>query len=136
MAGTRRRRASPRPSIAATAVAISQESLRLIATEARLLRSELREKLGRIGFGVALAAGGTVLLLMAVVLLFVALIGALIEAGLTLPIAALIVFAAVLLAGGACLWLGLRQLQLEKLMPRKTIEQVQKDFETITLETH
>ena len=136
MARARAPNASARANLVATAMAISRTGVQLIVTEARLLRTELREKMGRLGLGVALAAGGGVLLVLAVVLLFVALIGALIDAGFSLAIAALIVFAAALVIGGGCLWLGLRQLRLEKLMPKRTIEQVQKDFESITLETN
>ena len=136
MSRARAHHASARANLAAPAMEISKTGVRLIATEARLLRTELREKMGRLGLGVALAAGGGVLLLLAVVLLFVALIGALIDAGFSLPIAALIVFAAAFIVGGSCLWLGLRQLRLEMLMPKRTIEQVQKDFASITLETN
>lgn len=136
MARARAHHASARANLAATAMAISRTGVRLIVIEARLLRSELREKMGLFGLGVALAAGGGVLLLIAVILLFVAMIGALIGAGFSLAIAALIVFAAALVVGGGCLWLGLRQLRLEKLMPKRTIEQVQKDFESITLEAN
>jgi hypothetical protein len=110
--------------------------MRLIITEARLLRTELGEKVGLIGLGVALTAGGGVLLIMAVVLLFVAMISALVSAGFTLTVATLIVFGVVLLVGLACLWFGLQQLQPGNLMPIKTMRQVQKDFETIAPEAN
>jgi uncharacterized membrane protein YccC len=75
-----------------------------------------------------------VLLITAVVLLFVAAISALVDYGIGLTMATLIVFGAVLLFGIGCLWLGLRQLQPSNLMPKKTIEQMQKDFESIAPE--
>jgi hypothetical protein len=100
------------------------------------LRTELGEKVGLIGLGVALTAGGGVLLIMAAVLLFVALISALVSAGFTLTVATLIVFGVVLAVGLVCLWFGLQQLQLSNLVPRKTIRQVQKDFETIAPEAN
>lgn len=121
--------------VAGTAFGIFREFLRLIATEFRLLRAELGEKAGIIGLGIGLAAGGALLLIAAVVLLFVAVIGALIEYGFGLTAATLIVFAAVLITGVGCLWFGISQLRAENLMPNKTIAQVQKDFEAITPET-
>jgi len=115
---------------------IFRTTLRLIITEGRLLRTELGEKIGLIGLGLALTVGGGVLLIMAVVLLFVAAISALVGSGFSLTAATLMVFAAVLLVGLGCLWFGLHQLQPSNLMPRKTIQQVQKDFQTIAPEAN
>jgi len=126
---------TPPGGVAGTAFDIFKEFLRLVATEFRLLRAELGEKAGIIGLGIGLAAGGALLLIAAVVLLFVAVIGALLEYGFGLTVATLIVFAAVLIAGGGCLWFGIHQLRAENLMPNKTIAQVQKDFESISSET-
>src|SRR5215216_7152533 len=131
MAHERSRHDPPRNGVSSTAVEILKAYVRLIVTEGRLLRTELGEKIGVIGLGVALTAGGGVLLITAVVLLFVAAISALVDYGFSLTIATLIVFGAVLLFGVGCVWFGLRQLQPANLMPRKTIEQVQKDFESI-----
>ena len=121
----------PQHGVASTATQIFKQCIRLIVTEGRLLRTELGEKIGVIGLGVVLTAGGGMLLITAVVLLFVAAISALVDYGFSLTIATLIVFGAVLLFGVGCVWFGLRQLQPANLMPRKTIEQVQKDFESI-----
>jgi uncharacterized membrane protein YqjE len=130
------RRGTSEQGVAWTAIDIVKEYARLVVTEFRLLRAELGEKIGQIGIGVAFTAGGVVLLIMAVVLLFVAAISALIDFGLSLTVAALIVFAMVLAGGAGCIWFGLRQLQPENLVPRKTIEQVQKDFEAIAPEAN
>jgi len=115
---------------------IFRTTIRLIVTEGRLLRTELGEKISLIGLGLALTVGGGVLLIMAVVLLFVAAISALVGSGFSLTVATLMVFAAVLLVGLLCLWFGLHQLQPSNLMPRKTIQQVQKDFQTIAPEAN
>jgi uncharacterized membrane protein YqjE len=130
-----RQDATPRGGVAGTTFDIFKEFLRLLGTEFRLLRAELGEKAGIIGLGIGLAAGGALLLIAAVVLLFVAVIGALIEHGFGLTAATLIVFAAVLITGAGCLWFGVRQLRAENLMPNKTIAQVQKDFESISPES-
>jgi uncharacterized membrane protein YqjE len=136
MANARHHPDRPRLGVGSTAAEIVRTVIRLIITEARLLRSELSEKIGLIGLGVALAVGGGVLLIMAVVLLFVAMISVLVSAGLSLTVATLIVFGVVLVFGLVCLWFGLQQLQLSNLVPRKTIRQVQKDFETIAPEAN
>jgi uncharacterized membrane protein YqjE len=120
--------------VAATTVGIFREVVRLIGTEFRLLRAEIGEKIGVIGWGVGLAAGGAVLLIMGVVLLFVAAISALMDQGLGLTAATLIVFVVVLAAGAGCLWFGVRQLRMQNLLPNKTIAQVQKDIESIAPE--
>ena len=134
MARAKRHNGTPQ-GVAGTAFDIFKEFLRLVATEFRLLRAELGEKAGVIGLGIGLAAGGALLLVAAAVLLFVAVIGALIEHGFGLKAATLIVFAAVLITGVGCLWFGIRQLRAENLMPNKTIAQVQKDFDSISPET-
>jgi hypothetical protein len=136
MANSRRHHDRPRLAVASTAMEIFRTTLRLIITEGRLLRTELGEKIGLIGLGLALTVGGGVLLIMAVVLLFVAAISALVSYGFSLTVATLMVFAAVLLVGLLCLWFGLHQLQPSNLMPRKTIQQVQKDFQTIAPEAN
>jgi len=130
-----RQEITPPGGVAGTAFNIFKEFLRLAATEFRLLRAELGEKAGIIGIGLGLAAGGVLLLITAVVLLFVAGIAALLDYGFGLTAATLIVFAAVLITGGGCLWFGIHQLRAENLMPNKTIAQVQKDFESISSET-
>ena len=135
MARARSRQDGPQGGVAGTAIDIFKHFLRLITTEFRLLRAELAEKTGIIGLGIGLASGGALLLIAAVVLLFVAVIGALIEHGFGLTSATLIVFAAVLITGTGCLWFGIRQLRAENLMPNKTIAQVQKDFDSIAPET-
>ena len=127
------REANP-PGVASTAVGIFKEVIRLIGTEFRLLRVELGEKIGVIGLGLGLAAGGAVLLIVAVVLLFVAAISALMDQGFGLTLATFIVFGLVLITGAGCLWFGIHQLRTKNLMPNKTIAQVQKDFETIAPE--
>ena len=109
-----RRDQPPRHGVGSTAAEIIKTYVRLIITEARLLRTEMGKKLGVVGLGLALAAAGVVLLIMALV----------------------IVFGAVVIAGIGCLWFGIRQLQFDNLMPKKTIKQVQKDFESIAPEAN
>jgi predicted Co/Zn/Cd cation transporter (cation efflux family) len=135
MARSKPRRASrARPSLATTFAAILTAGRQLLLVQGRLLQAELRQKLGMVGVGLALAAAGGVLLVMAALVLLVAAIGALMQAGFSLAVAALIVFAALLVLGGSAIWLGLHRLQPENLVPTRTIEEVQKDLQAITLE--
>ena len=132
MAYSRTRRDDPaHHGVATTTVEIIKEYVGLLVTEFRLLKAELSEKVGQIGLGVALAIAGTALLIVAIALLVVVAISALVDAGLGLTVATLSVFGFVLVIGLACEWVGLRQLQPRNLLPKKTIEQVQKDFEAI-----
>lgn len=120
--------------VAATAIGIIKDVIRLVGTELRLLRAEVGEKIGALGWGLGLMAAGVVLLIMSVVLVFVAAISALMDQGLSQTAAILIVLGIVLAAGGACLWFGSRQLRAQNLLPNRTIAQVQKDFESIVPE--
>src|SRR4051794_21796539 len=94
-----RHSSQPRQTVPATAVAILKEGTRLVITEGRLLRTELAEKVGVVGIGLVLTVGGALLLMMALIALFVVAIGALVEAGFSLTVAARIVFAALLVLG-------------------------------------
>jgi uncharacterized membrane protein YqjE len=136
MAQARIRRDGPSQGVASTAVAITKEYVRLVVTEFRLLRRELGQKIGQVGLGVALTAGGAVLLMMALVLLFVAMLSALTDFGVSLTGATLTAFGFVLVLGVGCGWVGLRQLQPENLIPKETINQVKKDFESIAPESN
>jgi hypothetical protein len=136
MARARSYRDAAPPGVATTTLDIFREFVRLVGSEFRLLRAELGEKIGVIGFGVGLAAVGAVLVVMAGVLLFVAAITALMDLGFGLTAATLIVFGVVLGAGTGCLWFGIHQLRTQNLLPNKTIRQVQKDFESIAPESN
>ena len=135
MARAKGRQGGASQSVASTAWGILREFTRLFGTQFRLLQAELGEKIRVIGLGIGLAAGGAVLLITSLVLLFVAAISALVDQGLGLTSATLVVFALALVAGTGCLWFGTRQLRARNLIPSKTIGQVHKDFESIASET-
>jgi uncharacterized membrane protein YqjE len=136
MPNQRGRRAATVQGVAPTTMSIIRTLGRLAATEFRLLRAELNDKIGALGLAIGLATGGAVLLITAVILLFVAAISALMDQGFGLTSATLIVFGVVVITGSGCLWFGIRQLRTENLLPNKTIAQVQKDFESIAPETN
>ena len=113
---------------------IFKEIVKLVRTEAQLLRTELAEKAMRVGLGIALTVAAAILFIAAIILLFVATIATLVDYGFSLSVATLIVAGAMLAVGAIFLWLGLHQLRAKNLVPSKTIEQVQKDVEAIKTE--
>jgi hypothetical protein len=87
--------------------------------------------MGVLGVGLAFTTAAVIFLIAAIVLLFVAAIAALVDYGLSLTVAALMVATALGVLGVACLWFGFRQLQARRLMPLKAIRQVERDLESI-----
>ena len=124
-------RSHARGSVVLNAVKIFKETLRLLRIDLQLLRSELAEKVGVLGVGLAFTTAAVIFLIVGIVLLFVAAIAALVDYGFSLTVAALVVAAALGVLGMACLWFGLRQLQAKRLMPLNAIRQAERDLESI-----
>jgi len=99
----------------------------LVSTESRLARAEMSEKIGQVAGGLALIVGGAVLLMPALVVLLQAAVAALVQAGLAPPLSSLLVGGVVLVIGLILLMVGLNRLKAEKMMPQKTIHQLQED---------
>jgi putative superfamily III holin-X len=99
----------------------------LLSKEGQLARSEMSEKIGQVGTGLALLVLGAVLLIPALVILLDALAGFLIRRGFNPPEAALIVGGAALALGVILALIGLSRLKAKRLMPTRTIEQLQQD---------
>jgi hypothetical protein len=99
----------------------------LVRKEAQLARAELSEKITQVGLGLALIAGGAILLIPALVILLEAAVAALERAGLQPPIAALIAGGAALVIGIILLLVGISRLKAENMVPQKTINQIQQD---------
>ena len=99
----------------------------LVSTESRLARVEMSEKVGQVAGGLALIVGGAVLLMPALVILLQAAVAALEQAGIAPPLSSLIVGGAVLVIGLILLMVGLNRLKAEKMVPQKTIHQLQED---------
>ena len=99
----------------------------LLLTELQLLRAEISEKLAFTAVSAALIGGGALLLMATIVLLLQAAITGLVAYGLSSPVATLIVAAVTLVAGGSLVWLGISRLNLARLAPSKTLDQLQKD---------
>jgi putative superfamily III holin-X len=99
----------------------------LFQTELRLLRAEIFEKLILIGVSVALLGTGALLLVATVVLLVQAGIAGLVACGFSWPIATLFVAGAILLIGAGLIWAGINGLNVQRLKPSKTLNQLRKD---------
>ncbi len=123
-----RRPARPKDkSVADFAADAAKDIATLLQTELQLLRAEISEKLVFTAVSAALIGGGALLLMATIVLLLQAAITGLVAFGLSSPVATLIVAAVTLVAGAGLVWLGINRLNLARLAPSKTLDQLQKD---------
>lgn len=99
----------------------------LLRTEGELARTELSEKVSQIGISLGLVVTGAVLVVPGLVILLQAAVAALAQSGVGEPWASLIVGGAVLIIGVILKAVGISRIRAAKLMPRKTIHQLQRD---------
>ena len=99
----------------------------LLRTEARLLRAEFSEKLSKAGAAAIEILGGALCLLAALMVLLQALVIVLAETGLGGGWASLIVGIGVAIVGLILLRAGKAGLEVEEMLPEKTIHQVEQD---------
>ncbi len=99
----------------------------LVRNEGRLARVEMSEKAGQITSGLTTAIIGAVLLIPALVILLEAAVAAVQRGGIQDPWASLIIGGAALLLGFILLMIGMSRLKPEKLMPNRTIRQIQEN---------
>ncbi len=118
--------------IAAIFVDLLNQFTALVRKEGQLARAEMSEKISQIGVALGLVVGGAVLLIPALVILLQAAVAGLAAAGLAVGWASLAVGGAALLIGLALLAVGLSRLKAGRLLPNKTIEQLQRDAAVAT----
>ena len=99
----------------------------LFRKEAELARTEVSEKIGQAIAGLAMIVFGAVLLIPALVILLEAAVAALNTAGFAPYWSALIAGGGAFLIGLILVFVGLGRLKAERLVPQKTIEQLQQD---------
>jgi hypothetical protein len=104
-----------------------KEIATLIQTELQLLRAEISEKLTFTALSAALVGSGALLLMATLVLLLEAAVTGLVAIGLSWTAATLIVALGTLIVGAGLVWLGFNRLSVARLVPTKTIDQLQKD---------
>lgn len=118
--------AAPERSVAALLADLAADLRTLLRLEIELFKIELEEKARRVGRGIAaLAAGGVLAASAWLVLLAAAVLG--LARVLDAWLAALVVAAATLLAGGFLLWLGKRWLAAKRLVPRRSLGALKQD---------
>jgi predicted permease len=105
---------------------ISQFTL-LLRKEGELARTEMSEKISQVAVGLGMLVAGAVLMMPALVVLLFAAVAAMDHAGMSSSAAALVVGGAVLLLGLIFVLVGMNRLKARKLVPRKTIHQLQED---------
>jgi len=125
------RHARPRKSVLAVAGAAWNDLRDLIQTELELLRTEISEKLKLMVLSASLIGSGIILLVATLVLLLQAAIGVLVALGLSWLTAVFVLAAATLVLGGGLVWLGYNNL-MQRLVPARTVVQIQKDVRTLT----
>jgi Putative Actinobacterial Holin-X, holin superfamily III len=99
----------------------------LMRTEARLARAEVSENLSAAAVGLGLVVIGAVLLIPGLVVLLEAAVAALQKYGLESYWAALAVGGGAPLIGFILMAVGMRRLSVRRLVPSRTLEQIQQD---------
>jgi hypothetical protein len=99
----------------------------LIQLEFRLARAELAEKAVELKAGLALIVAGVVLLTATLFLLLQTAVVVLVEAGLSPPLATLLVAAACALVGIILISNGRKHLEPEALAPKRTMNELTRD---------
>jgi Putative Actinobacterial Holin-X, holin superfamily III len=102
----------------------------LMRTEGQLARAEISEKMTLAATGLGLIVGGAILMMPALVVLLEAAVAALVDNGIAPYWAALIVGGACFVLGLILLLIGVSWLRAGKLVPDKTIHQLQRDAAT------
>ena len=99
----------------------------LLRKEGQLARAEISENIAAAAAGLGFIVGGAVLLIPALVILLEAAVDAMVKSGLSVLGAALIAGGVTLLIGLALIFVGVSRFRAEKLLPRRTLEQLQQD---------
>lgn len=105
---------------------LGDEVMRLVRSEAELMRSEMNDKLGQLESAMGTLAAGGICLFAALLILLQAVIVALTNAGMGADWASLLVGAVAAIVGGALLYYGSSSMSLRNLTPRKTLDEARK----------
>lgn len=102
----------------------------LLSKEGQLARAELAENIAKAAAGLGLAVIGAVLLIPALTILLAAAVIALNQSGLAAPLAAVAIGGAVFIIGVILLFLGIGRLKAKRMLPSRTLHQLQRDAST------
>jgi hypothetical protein len=100
---------------------------KLIGNEFALARAELSEKAGQAGKAAAMMGAGAVIMIPALVMLLFAAAAALMHAGVSDPVAYLIVGVIAALVSVALVAIGINRLSGDALKPTATIDEIERD---------
>ena len=100
---------------------------KLIGSEFALARAELSEKAGQAGRAAAMMGAGAVIMIPALVMLLFAAAAALMHAGVSDPVAYLIVGLAAAIVSVALVAIGINRLSGDALKPTATIDEIERD---------
>jgi hypothetical protein len=100
---------------------------KLIGNEFDLAKTELSEKAGQMGRGIAMIGAGAIIMIPALVVLLLSAASALMHAGLSEPIAYLVAGGAALAVAAALVAVGVNRMSADALKPDTTMEQLQRD---------
>jgi xanthine/uracil permease len=103
----------------------------LVRKEIDLARVEVTSSIGRMSRGAGMAGAGGALLYAGVLVLLAAVVFGLVELGLDAWLAALIVAAVALVAGGVIASMGVKQIQSTEMAPTQTAESVRENVEFV-----
>ena len=103
----------------------------LVRKEIDLARVEVTSSVGRMSRGAAMAGAGGAILYAGLLVLLLAIVFGLIQAGIDAWLAALIVAIVVMGIGGVVTSMGLKQMQATELAPKQTAETVRENVEFV-----
>ncbi|MFZ5780925.1 MAG: phage holin family protein [Pseudomonadota bacterium] len=106
--------------------AVSQ-SADLVQAEFRLARAEVSEKLTALRVGLVLMVAGTIFLVVALGMLLQAAASALVAAGMSPPMAILLVAGGAGVVGLALFFAGQKKLSADELVPDRTMDSLSRD---------
>ena len=103
----------------------------LVRKEIDLARVEVTSSVGRMSRGAAMAGAGGAILYAGLLVLLLAIVLGLIQAGIDAWLAALIVAIVVVVLGGVVTSMGVKQMQATELAPKQTAETVRENVEFV-----
>ena len=104
---------------------------KLFQNEMDLAKAELGEKAQKVGTALGFIAGGAVLVIPGLVMALFALSAALIAAGWSQPVSYLLSAILAFVVAGMLFGIGMSRLKMRNLAPRETMQQLEKDRNTV-----
>ena len=104
---------------------------KLLQNEVDLAKAELGEKVQKVGSALVFVAGGAILVIPGLVMALFALSAALIAAGWSQSVSYLVSAILAFVVAGVLLAIGMSRLDARNLTPRETMQQLEKDKNTV-----